>query len=835
MEQTLENLSERRDLIMEKMHRIKKAIYKDEANNIHYLTLQQQTIQKSYEEFDSVYNEAVGLVARDRKGEWKTIYLDFETLHADLYVKVQTKIADLKRDDSSRALAQNANASESLPRTQMIHNVPHLQVPLPTFDGKLKNWHSFKCMFQTVMGRYPNESPAIKLYHLKNTLIGNAADKIDQEVIKNNNYDESAWRLWEDAYEDERLIIDTHIDALLDLPKLIRENGDEMRKLVETCTKHVDALKTRELPVEGLSELILINLISKRMDRESRKLWESSLNRGELPSFEVLIDFLKERSRVLQKLTNYTHINHPQVAAKLGQQQVPIKPKQTKMFVQTNKESCPCCSNPHSIYKCTEFKKLPGAERFDKVKKAGLCFNCLRPGHRTVDCTSDQHCKICAKHHHSFLHKKRSEDSRKQTEINQPKNSVEAEKKEEPPAAPEQRIVSCCTQTQPISKQIFLSTAKIVVFGSGNATTTCRALLDCCSESNIITERLAKKLNMQLLVMNPPITICELNGMKTTANKVVHTKVSSRDGEFSAVFDFIVTPSITELPTGKVEIQNWPLPAGIKLTDPPFDVPDVVDVIIGAEIFYDILRKGRVKIGSDFPTLAETVSGWVVSGSAGTKQSAVQRRVCQLATTYEDVNRTLSRFWELEAGYHTSKMTSAERAVEQHFDESHSRNNEGRYVIRLPFNNLKGQLGDSYENAKRRLGRLMVSLTKNPSKREAYTQFMTEYATLGHMQEVSHNPEEGYFLPHHAVYKATSSTTKVVFDASAASTTGISLNDTQLVGPTVQSDLVTIMLRFCTHQVVLIADVPKMYRQVLVRSKVSENCVVQRRERNGYL
>lgn len=817
MERKMENLCERLELIKEKMFRIKEALNLDAAKNVHYLNLQLQTIQKSYDEYDLVYNEAVSLVAKDKKGEWKNDYLNFETLHAELYVLAQTKLAELQRSESSQALSLNANASEFLPRPQVVQSVPHLQVPLPTFDGKLENWHSFKCMFQTVMGRYPNESPAIKLYHLKNSLIGNAAGKIDQEVINNNDYD-SAWRLLEDAYEDERLIIDTHIDALLDLPRLTRENGDEMRKLVETCTKHVDALKNQELPVEGLSEMILINLISKRLDRESRKLWESSLNRGELPSFDDLMEFLKERSRVLQKLSSYTHINQPPATTKSGQQPAASKARQTKMFVQTNKESCPCCSNSHTIYKCVDFKKLTVPERFDKVKRAGLCFNCLRPGHRTVECSSDQHCKTCSKHHHSFLHNERSDDPKKKVETAQPKNQVEAEKKEDSPPAAEQRTVSCCTQTQAVPKQVLLSTAKIVVFGSGNATTTCRALLDCCSESNIITEKLAKRLNMQLSVINPPITICGLNGMKTTVNKVVQTKVSSRDGEFTAVLDFIVTPSITELPTGKVETQNWPLPAGIELADPTFNVPDNVDVIIGAELYYDVLKKGRLKIGSDFPILAETVFGWVVSGSAKTRLPIIRQRVCHLNTTHEDVNRTLSKFWELEAGYYTSKMTAAERAVEQHFEETHSRNSEGRYVVRLPFNDRKSQLGDSYENAKRRFMRLMIGLAKDPSKQESYKQFLEEYVTLGHMQEVSHNPEQGYFLPHHAVYKEASSTTKVrvVFDASAASSTGVSLNDTQLVGPTVQSDLVTIMLRFCTYQVALTADVPKMYRQVQI-------------------
>ncbi|XP_065091051.1 uncharacterized protein LOC135712014 [Ochlerotatus camptorhynchus] len=57
-------------------------------------------------------------------------------------------------------------------------------------------------------------------------------------------------------------------------------------------------------------------------------------------------------------------------------------------------------------------------------------------------------------------------------------------------------------------------------------------------------------------------------------------------------------------------------------------------------------------------------------------------------------------------------------------------------------------------------------------------------------------------------------TGRVVFDASAKTTTGVSLNDTLLVGPTVQNDIVSIILRFCIHLVVLTADVPKMYRQV---------------------
>ncbi|XP_072392300.1 uncharacterized protein [Diabrotica undecimpunctata] len=75
-----------------------------------------------------------------------------------------------------------------------------------------------------------------------------------------------------------------------------------------------------------------------------------------------------------------------------------------------------------------------------------------------------------------------------------------------------------------------------------------------------------------------------------------------------------------------------------------------------------------------------------------------------------------------------------------------------------------------------------------------------------------------YYLSHHAVEKKDSLTTKtrIVFDASCPTSTGISLNHTLKVGPVVQSDLFSILLRFREHNFVFTGDIAKMYRQVLV-------------------
>lgn len=75
------------------------------------------------------------------------------------------------------------------------------------------------------------------------------------------------------------------------------------------------------------------------------------------------------------------------------------------------------------------------------------------------------------------------------------------------------------------------------------------------------------------------------------------------------------------------------------------------------------------------------------------------------------------------------------------------------------------------------------------------------------------------YLPHHAVIKESSSTTKlrVVFDASRKTTSGISLNQSMLTGPTIQQDIISILIRWRKYQVVFTADVEKMYRQIQVR------------------
>ena len=80
---------------------------------------------------------------------------------------------------------------------------------------------------------------------------------------------------------------------------------------------------------------------------------------------------------------------------------------------------------------------------------------------------------------------------------------------------------------------------------------------------------------------------------------------------------------------------------------------------------------------------------------------------------------------------------------------------------------------------------------------------MSEYFHLGHAEEVPLDEVDSpatqvYYLPMHAVHKEDSTTSKlqIVFNASASTASGTSLNNHRLVGPSVHPRLIDVLLRF---------------------------------------
>lgn len=88
---------------------------------------------------------------------------------------------------------------------------------------------------------------------------------------------------------------------------------------------------------------------------------------------------------------------------------------------------------------------------------------------------------------------------------------------------------------------------------------------------------------------------------------------------------------------------------------------------------------------------------------------------------------------------------------------------------------------------------------------------MLDYIRLGHMS-VTPETDDGYYTRHHCV--RISKKFRVVFNASSLSDTGISLNQTLMVGEKLQDDLADQIDNFRRYPVAITADIAKMYRQI---------------------
>ena len=100
-----------------------------------------------------------------------------------------------------------------------------------------------------------------------------------------------------------------------------------------------------------------------------------------------------------------------------------------------------------------------------------------------------------------------------------------------------------------LKQQVLLSTEEVLVTGAGNISLPCRVLLDSGSDSNLISEPFAKRLKLTLKNINLPIS--GLYKAETLAKYKTSTKICSRVNSFNAMLEFLVVPTITNLPTAK--------------------------------------------------------------------------------------------------------------------------------------------------------------------------------------------------------------------------------------------------------------------------------------------
>ncbi|GFW73629.1 integrase catalytic domain-containing protein [Trichonephila clavipes] len=140
-------------------------------------------------------------------------------------------------------------------------------------------------------------------------------------------------------------------------------------------------------------------------------------------------------------------------------------------------------------------------------------------------------------------------------------------------------------------KNVFLSTVRALVKNKYSQWVEVRCLLDVGSQSCLCTRACAEKLQLKMEKINTVVSC--VNDASMVVKNCVKTSVANKAKTFESELMLLVVNKITDLIPNKVIDVDVNVSEFVPLTDDKFNIPDRIDMLLGAEIFYELLKPGK--------------------------------------------------------------------------------------------------------------------------------------------------------------------------------------------------------------------------------------------------
>ncbi|KAJ3655419.1 hypothetical protein Zmor_014551 [Zophobas morio] len=344
------------------------------------------------------------------------------------------------------------------------------------------------------------------------------------------------------------------------------------------------------------------------------------------------------------------------------------KNKKTNLNTNSNRSvTCPYCSDPHNLFCCAKFINLIVTDRLRIVRYKKLCSNCFQNSHKVAECKSSHVCKICKGHHNTLLHVDNPEP-----------NEIPSTSSDNNQVESDQSVVLKGNSQQVYFSKV-LPTAQVQIYGKFGNKHQVRPLFDSGSELNFISERMSKLLNLK----SQPIvlSIAGVNRCFTSASQLASIKINSNDRHYDLNLSCVILPQISEfLPSTSFSIANLEFPHHNKSPDPAFHVKGTIDLLLGAQAFFEISQPNRRCLNKDF-ILQETKFGWAVVNAHGDNPVVVKQGSCYYVQPV--LEQMVGKFWQLGEFKTSVKPQSADEILcEKKFMEGYKRLEMRRYYFR---------------------------------------------------------------------------------------------------------------------------------------------------------
>ncbi|XP_070068143.1 uncharacterized protein [Drosophila takahashii] len=341
-----------------------------------------------------------------------------------------------------------------------------------------------------------------KLFHLNSKTSGEAKSIVALSPLTNEGF-ESAWGNLQTRFENKRLLVNSLLKILFNLPTVSQECGNSLQHLESNVQGCLTALKIAKVDTTNW-DCLLVYLCFSKLPKLTLALWEQSLlNPSEIPGAPRP----EGGPRIIHNFENR---------------------------VTVNPQSCKLCPREnHPIRLCPQFLNMSFADREQCIKQQKLCLNCFARTHMLRDCTSSHNCYTCKGRHNTLLH--RSGPSQLQS-------ASISDLQPEIQSTPSNVQTYLAVNTQ----GVLLSTALIEICHLG-IRFSARALIDSGSEATFISERFFNLIKFsyesvqaqvsgvnQTVAAQPPrcsVTESQLDGILTKSWEVEFQWCSSEAGQ----------------------------------------------------------------------------------------------------------------------------------------------------------------------------------------------------------------------------------------------------------------------------------------------------------------
>ena len=197
-------------------------------------------------------------------------------------------------------------------------------------------------------------------------------------------------------------------------------------------------------------------------------------------------------------------------------------------------------------------------------------------------------------------------------------------------------------------KQVLLTTCKVQMLGPDGSSMQARALLDSALSTSFITERFGQRLGLKRKRLNVNITGIRGSPFALSTQRVVDFRATSliNGGKRFAVQAIVFRRVISDLLSNPTPFNDkWKHFQRLELADPDFGKPGATDLLLGTEIFSQVVLNARQFGTRGSPMAHKTHLGWVLSGAVRGERHHGSETCCIATESSDDLLRSL---WEIE-------------------------------------------------------------------------------------------------------------------------------------------------------------------------------------------